>query len=217
MAKGGEFENEVSRDLSLWVTNGVRDDIFGRSDGSGSRFTARKKKGKDTANMAGDITFTDELGIPLISIWNLEAKTGYGDKQKIKDKSGTVIKNIQTRWDILDNLDSNSKITIFFQMWNQCQRDADMTARIPVLILRRNRRPKCIAIRNDYFLSLRSRFGDFKKMNVIINEPEKEICINVMNLKDFFAWIPGDFLATKPTNCDSLSPLKFNRSKIHSR
>ena len=82
MAKGGSFEREISSVLSLWWSNGTRDDIFGRSDSSGGRFTSRWKNGKSTANMAGDITFTDACGEPLIKAWSIECKTGYGGKEK---------------------------------------------------------------------------------------------------------------------------------------
>ena len=85
MSKGGTYEGEIAKLLSKWWTEGERDDIFWRSDASGARFTQRKKSGKDTANQAGDLTFSDSIGEILIKNWNIEIKTGYAGKSKVKD------------------------------------------------------------------------------------------------------------------------------------
>ena len=55
MAKGPSFEREVCEKLSLWWTDGKRDDVFMRTSGSGGKATARRKKGKDTPFQGGDI------------------------------------------------------------------------------------------------------------------------------------------------------------------
>jgi hypothetical protein len=49
MAKGSSFEREIAKLLSLWWSEGMRDDVFYRSHASGGRFTMRRKSGKDTA------------------------------------------------------------------------------------------------------------------------------------------------------------------------
>lgn len=153
------MEREVGVLLSRWWTEGKRDDIFYRSNASGARFTQRKKSGKDTAYQGGDITFTDPIGEPLIKAWNIEIKTGYGGREKIKDDSGKVIKKIQHRWDILDILDSSQKKTTFETMWEQCCRDANLTCRIPILVFRRNQRKACSAIPSSYKHRLVEYFG----------------------------------------------------------
>jgi hypothetical protein len=183
--KGGSFEREVCTLLSKWWTNGKRDDIFGRSDGSGSRFTARMKRGKDTANQCGDITFTDSIGEPLIKIWSTECKTGYGGKEKIKDASGVVVKSIQYRWDILDLIDSSQKQTVFEMMWEQCFRDANLSNREPVLIFRRNQRKICIAMTSDYFGKFVPLYGQpaFR-----IVRYDSNLHIFIMPIKEFLEW-----------------------------
>jgi hypothetical protein len=222
MAKGGSFEREVCYVLSNWITNGKMDDALGRSDGSGSRFTARKKSGKDTANMAGDITFTHKAGMPLIKVWSLECKTGYGGKRKIKDKEGKVVKKIQDRWDLLDCLDSKQETPAFLTMWNQCKRDAGLSHRKPVLIFRRNMHGICIAMQHEYFLRLTSFFGDYRSTEIILHlsqqkrenpyltakelkemprsrfrtplPPLEKEKIMIMFLKDFVKWLPSNFV-----------------------
>lgn len=180
MAKGGSFENEVCEALSLWWTNNQRDDVFCRTRASGAKYTSRKKSGKDTVNQGGDITFSDSVGEPLIKKWSIECKTGYASKpsktktyskgQKITKKVNLIenIKNSNldenikktllsahknniSRWDVLDIIDSRQEQTELEKMWNQCERDAKLTNREPVLIFRRNHREKCMMMRENKF------------------------------------------------------------------
>lgn len=206
MSKGGDFENEVAVKLSLWFSDNKRDDIFGRSDGSGGRFTSRMKKGKDTANQGGDITFIDEIGAPLIKIWNIEAKAGYSEKKKVMDADGDIIKipvysskagetdkiikwkdkTTFIPWDILDFIDSRQKKPILQQFWEQCKRDADITKRHPILIFRRNGKQICICITKRYYLSRATFFGHISSpiINFMIgNDP-----LVIISLKNFFEW-----------------------------
>lgn len=213
MGKGGTFENEIAKQLSLWFTDGQRDDIFGRSDGSGGRFTSRWKKGKTTASQSGDITFIDILGEPLIKIWNIEVKTGYSGKKNVKDADGDAVKipiygkakkgeekkkqeertiigwktkKSLVMWDILDVIDSHQKTPVIEQMWTQCSRDADLTNCHPILIFRRNSRPSCICMRRAYYLKITEHFGRFPDAYVILNNSMENLMI--IPLKKFFEW-----------------------------
>ena len=194
MAKGGGFEREIAVLLSKWWTEGERDDVFGRSDGSGGRFTARKKRGKDTANQGGDITFIDSIGEPLIAAWSIEAKTGYGTKKKIKDKDGEVISKETIRWDVLDFLDSKQKEPVLQKMWAQCRRDAELTNREPILIFRRNGRVPCIMFTIGYYGHLKTYFsGCLPILKLLV---EDFGCV-IMPLSSFFNWIPNIRAALK--------------------
>lgn len=212
MAKGGTFENEVCRELSLWISEGKRDDLFMRSQSSGGRFTQRRKSGKDTAYQGGDITFSDPLGEPLIKNWNIEAKTGYAGKNKVKDADGNIIKlpivasrGVQKgaiigykdkvelhRWDVLDFVDSKQKTPILQKMWDQCNRDATLTNREPILIFRRNGRLPCIMINSVYEFNLIGYFNGHIQTSITVDAGD--IC-TIMNLRDFFEWIPNISIA----------------------
>lgn len=61
-SKGGVWEREVCRRLSLWVTKGKRDDLFWRTTMSGGRATIRLREGHSNFSQVGDITAIDELG-----------------------------------------------------------------------------------------------------------------------------------------------------------
>lgn len=79
MGKGSEFERAFSKELSLWWTDGERDDIFWRSSQSGGRATTRAQRGRRTATQSGDICAIDPIGQPLIAVMTLELKRGYRD------------------------------------------------------------------------------------------------------------------------------------------
>lgn len=78
--KGGQFERDTCRQISLWWSKGKRDDLSWRSHGSGARATARAKRGKTTKGQYGDICATDSSIIPLFETLVIELKTGYKDQ-----------------------------------------------------------------------------------------------------------------------------------------
>ena len=92
-AKGGKFERDFCRQLSLWWTNQVRDDLFWRTAGSGGRATTRAKSGKQSAGHAGDITSTDPSSQPLTDLISFELKRGYNSCtiHDIMDKPRSVV------------------------------------------------------------------------------------------------------------------------------
>lgn len=185
MAKGGSFERDIVRKLSLWWTSddkNPRDDIFRRTAGSGSMFTARQKKGKDTKYQCGDITLSDPSGQELIDTFSIELKTGYGRKSN----SGIV------RWDVLDYLDSTQKETVLGKMWKQCVRDAKLSNKKPLLIFRRNNRQPCIVFTFGVYKILVNYFDKPRskslKMCLDWSLEESVQFVIIMNFTDFLLW-----------------------------
>ena len=76
-AKGSSFERAICKELSLWWTDGKRDDIFWRTAGSGARATVRRGRNCATANSAGDICALHFSGQPFIDRFIVELKKGY--------------------------------------------------------------------------------------------------------------------------------------------
>ena len=72
--KGSHFERVICKQLSLWVSGGEREDLFWRSAMSGGRATVGKRKGKDHAAHAGDISATHSQGHVLTDHWYIECK-----------------------------------------------------------------------------------------------------------------------------------------------
>ncbi len=76
-AKGGQFERRVCKQLSMWWTDGERDDVFWRTNASGGRATQRAKTNRVTFGQVGDVQANDPIGQPLIDLCVLELKYGY--------------------------------------------------------------------------------------------------------------------------------------------
>lgn len=109
--KGGAFEREIARQLSLWWSGGAADDWFWRSSQSGGRATSRAKKGKTTMNACGDlaaqgpeaqklldlITFELKRGYPLISVADIWEKQS-GGFHDFLDQSAKAASLAGTRW-----------------------------------------------------------------------------------------------------------------------
>lgn len=72
--KGGAFERECSRRLSLWLTAGARDEIFWRTAMSGGRATLQHRKGIVNKSQAGDIGAIDADGERLLTHIVIECK-----------------------------------------------------------------------------------------------------------------------------------------------
>lgn len=123
MGKGADQEREISVKLSLWWSDGVRDDLFWRSTGSGGRATQRAKLGKRTANSYGDICATDAQGQAFLDVTTIESKRGFNDST------------------IQDLLDKKNRKGGMWDMVHQAQRDASLAGvKYWTLIHRRDRR-----------------------------------------------------------------------------
>lgn len=171
--KGGDFERKIAKKLSLWFTNGERDDIFWRTQSSGGRFTQRAKNNQNTENQGGDITFTDPIGKPLIDFWNLELKKGY------------------SKTNLLNHIDSN-KNTEFESLWNQCLNDADKCNKEPMLILKRDRKKEVVFINKSVYNKLIDEAGYHTPCKLIVLVYENRDKIIGMELDNFLNWISSD-------------------------
>lgn len=78
-SKGSSYERELCKQLSLWWTDGAREDIFWRSSGSGARAKVRGRAGRNTAGQHGDVAATDPIGAPFIDTFTVEIKRGYSE------------------------------------------------------------------------------------------------------------------------------------------
>ena len=72
--KGGRFEREVCRDLSLWVSNNTRQDVFWRSAMSGGRATVGLSRGLVHSAQVGDVSAIVSAGESLLNYFVIECK-----------------------------------------------------------------------------------------------------------------------------------------------
>jgi hypothetical protein len=189
-SKGGNFERETAVALSLWWTQGERDDIFWRTQNSGGRSTMRSKQRKETEGQYGDIAATDPSGKLLLDNWCIECKTGYASSKKgevlTKDGTKKSVKLI-TNWCVLDLIDSKQAGAVIEILWEQAYHQALKNGTQPILIFRRPRMSPCIAFNLNYFNYLTKLFGIPDKNRIIVRA---SYSIVIMSLSDFFDWIP---------------------------
>ena len=113
--KGGGFERDICKALSLWVSHGKNVDLFWRSAMSGGRATVAK----GTVRQAGDITAVALEGHILTDQFYVECK---------------FLKNI--------SLDSLLKLNgPLFEIWAKTVLEAAKYNRIPTLIFKQNHYP----------------------------------------------------------------------------
>ena len=179
---GNAFQREICKKLSLACSNGEHDDIFISTSGSGSRGTIRKKAGKKTqVTQHGDIDYENPMGKPLINIWSIECKTGYGTTRKTKE--GITKSN----WCLLDCIEGGSENPMFLDFWLQTLEDAETSKREPILIFRRNNKQPCIVFKKEYWnylmINYISLFNIFPFDNIILNISGENLII--ISFKDF--------------------------------
>ncbi|MEE8114300.1 MAG: hypothetical protein V3T23_08085 [Nitrososphaerales archaeon] len=116
--KGGEWERQFARQLSLWWTNQVDDCVFYRLGGSGG--AKRDKQGK--TGSAGDIRYEKPKGKFLTDRYTFELKS-YGDVT-------------QDLWSVLVG-NPTARVT---EWWEHVLSDAAIYGRRSLLILRTNNR-----------------------------------------------------------------------------
>lgn len=122
--KGSSFERSVCKHLSLWVTQGKREDVFWRSAMSGGRATVAKKAGRDV-RQAGDICAVAPEGHKLTDKYYIECK---------------FYRNLRITNFILDG---EGKLARF---WEEAVEQAKAHNREPILIAKENGREPIVLI-----------------------------------------------------------------------
>lgn len=137
-SKGASFERKICVALSLWVTEGKREDVFWRSAMSGGRATVRAAKGKSTKAQYGDISSVAKEGHALIDNFVVECKhvRDLNFRAALIRSSGPLV-----------------------EFWKQVSRDANKADRDPLLIARQNGCPIMVFIA-EIALNRILRFND---------------------------------------------------------
>jgi len=123
MGKGGDFEREVSKCLTCWLTGKEKPYAFWRMPGSGGLSTIHE----ENKNLTGDIAALLPEAEFLTSIFTIECKTGYPTT---------------SFWQHFGRV-KNFNIEIF---WRQCFDDAVKSGKHPLLIYRKKGRKPIVGI-----------------------------------------------------------------------
>lgn len=115
--KGAEFERFVCKKLSLWITNGRKDDVFWRSAMSGGRATIGRGRSQKRSNQVGDISAIGKEGIEFLNTFMVECKN-----YKDLNLASFLFKH-------------SGKL---FEFWEVAKKLAKKHDRIPLLICKQN-------------------------------------------------------------------------------
>lgn len=194
--KGPKFERTICKMLSLWWSEGERDDIFWRTAGSGGRATVRRKQGKETANSAADMMSAHEDGKPFTKVCLSEIKRGYSDRHKVvkNKKSGKYgVRKTKGGLDfltIIDKLD-NTKESEIIAWWRKAESERIATERkYSLIIFQRDQKKACIIMDKVTYGFLCKRNGPYnhRKMTVDFTTEERLSSLVVLKLEDFLGW-----------------------------
>lgn len=126
--KGNSFENKIAKELSKWLTLGVRQDVLERSPASGGKATAHSKAGRNFQTIAGDIIAVAEEGILLTNMFVIE----------LKHQSAESL--------CVDNLIFQTAQAGIVAYWEKLLGECKQYKKFPMLIFRQNSRPILIAL-----------------------------------------------------------------------
>jgi hypothetical protein len=119
--KGQQFERDICRDLSLWVSRGKSKNLFWRSSQSGGRATTLRRKGENLSVHAGDICAIDKRGEQFIKYFFVETKFYH-----CLDLDMLCYAHLTGR---------------LKPMWRKCCQQAAHYQKVPLLIFKENFRP----------------------------------------------------------------------------
>jgi hypothetical protein len=185
--KGPKYERRFCKDLSLWWTNGKRDDIFWRTASSGARATVRLKKGKRTADSYGDVKAEHELGKPLTKTTVFSLKRGYtGKKGKQSLRWASLL-------DIIDGLGTAKAIPAITKWWEELMTvQIDSRRKRGFLVFKRDRKRGLLGMAPSVFNEIEKANGEYRGQYILVKA--KPAILILLPVDDFFAWCKPETL-----------------------
>jgi hypothetical protein len=179
-SKGSSFERKICKQLSLWWSEGKRDDIFWRSSQSGGRATSRAQKGLSTYGSYGDIAAVDPIGEPLLKLFTIELKRGDSHK---------------TPADLIDVEGDNSK-----HPWMKCLQQTIRQHKAAgsvgwMMIFKRDFRAAMVCIESSIYKYFVGRGKVTMRMRFILTSKRQRLDFCVLPLDQFLSTTsPKDIL-----------------------
>lgn len=180
MSKGGEFERNISKFLTKWLTGSEKPYMFWRQDASGGLATVHI----ENTHLTGDITYLRPEAKFFCDAFSIECKTGYPKT---------------SFWQHFNKCKFNIE-----DFWVQALTDAKKSDKYPLLIYRKKGRKEIIGINNfirDFFWkklfdlnSIVIRFCGNKGKYILYENNENHLTsCTFYDMRDFFERIkPND-------------------------
>jgi hypothetical protein len=140
MGKGGDWEREVAKFLSKWLTGDEKPYQYWRMPGSGSLATIHE----ENIGLSGDIRSLTPEAEFLTDTFSIETKTGYSHASLDK----------HLKYNKSDPLKS---------FWEQCLNDAMKSNKFPMLIYKKKGLPTpWVGITRQIYIGLRDNIEDLR-------------------------------------------------------
>jgi hypothetical protein len=166
MGKGGDFERDISKFLTVWLTGVKRPYMYWRMPGSGGLATIHE----ENVDLSGDIRALKSEAEFLTDKYSIECKNGYKSTSFWQHFKG--IKNF--------NLE---------QFWRQCIDDANKGDKEPMLIYRKKGQKELVGF-DHYWTGL-----NLPSIRMLFSKEKKLPPLVFYNMKDFFKIItPEDIM-----------------------
>jgi len=166
--KGSNYENQVSRNLSMWLTKGQDKKIFLRSDNSGATYTIYQRRSKSLDNHAGDITSNGPIADLVLKYFCLECK---------------AYKDIGL-WSLI------TKQGCMYQWWVKHIKLCNEINKTPILVVKQNYKPDLFCT-TDGFASIAGPVIEPK----MICQIEGTRTMYIYMFKDVLDLVPDDFIS----------------------
>jgi hypothetical protein len=146
--KGSQFERDMCRLFSRWVSGGEREDLFWRTSQSGGRATACSRRGAalKSKGFYGDMSLED-ADHPTAKL--------FADNVSVEFKRGYNRASIQ---DIID-LPARAATRTMEYFLEQAARDAEASDRLWMLVWKRDSRDPIVVLPPNFSASLLGRTG----------------------------------------------------------
>lgn len=172
--KGSSFERRVSKQLSLWWSQGEDDNIFWRSISSGAMATNRSKQGKATNAAYGDITYLEPSGEPLLRVFTFELKK-------------------YSSLDMMTLIDGKST-GLLGKFWEKLLKECQEAKKAgwgasPAMVTSRNNRIPLMTIDYKMYLKLTDYCGAVKESLPMVAIRQNGFVTQTIRLRDFFDWV----------------------------
>ena len=187
MKKGSAFEREICKKISLWWSEGQREDIFWRTAGSGARATQRSKNKKKTYGQYGDVQAIDPIGEPLTKLCAIEIKHGYSK---------------YTFADLLEkSQNSKVKICLMQQFIEQAEKSCEEASTYAwIIISKRNGRTPIVILPYYLYKQIKGYFTNHAKLTFNNSEGDAQ-SIYITTLDELFDISPDVFKGIYKRKC----------------
>lgn len=192
--KGQIFERKLCKELSIWWSKGIRDDIFWRTAGSGARATQRAKKGQETFLNYGDVTATHPIAKILIDKFVISLKRGYTGKKNTKNL------NCLSLLDLIDKPEKLKTKPVLVQWWEELQQDIKISKanKQGLIVCRRDRRQSIIIMSRETFKHIEAKKPCIYPLyNSGCWLQAHGLNLQIMKLDNFFFWCQPELLGAK--------------------